>query len=67
MAYRILVPEQEMEPESPALEALSLNHWTAREVPFKNNVQLDYVLYSLTVFIFQVRSLVNSRLLWLIH
>ena len=36
MAYSILVPQQEMEPVSPALEALSLNHWTARKVPFKN-------------------------------
>ena len=31
--YRILVPQPGMEPESPAVEAQSLNHWTAREVP----------------------------------
>ena len=28
-----LVPWQGIEPVSPALEAWSLNHWTAREVP----------------------------------
>ena len=29
----ILVPQPETESTLPALEALSLNHWTAREVP----------------------------------
>ena len=29
----VLVPWQGIEPESPALEAWSLNHWTPREVP----------------------------------
>ena len=33
-AYGILVPWPEIEPTPPALEAQSLNHWTAREVPF---------------------------------
>ena len=33
MAYRILVPWPGMEPTPPAVEAWSLNHWTAREVP----------------------------------
>ena len=32
MACGILVPQQGMEPEPPAMEAQSLNHWTAREV-----------------------------------
>ena len=30
----ILVPQPEIEPETPALEAQSLNHWTTREVQF---------------------------------
>ena len=29
----MLVPQPGNEPVSPALEAQSLNHWTAREVP----------------------------------
>ena len=33
MACRILVPLPGIEPASPAIEALSLNHWTTREVP----------------------------------
>jgi len=32
-AWGILVPPPGIEPVSPALEAWSLNHWTAREVP----------------------------------
>ena len=34
MACGILVPWLGIEPAPPALEAWSLNHWTAREVPF---------------------------------
>ena len=30
---RILVPQPGIEPTLPAVEALCLNHWTAREVP----------------------------------
>ena len=29
----ILVPQPEIEPAPPAVEAQSLNHWTAKEVP----------------------------------
>ena len=29
----LLVPGPEIEPAPPAMEALSLNHWTAREIP----------------------------------
>ena len=32
---RILVPRPGIEPESPAVEAQSFNHWTTREVPRK--------------------------------
>ena len=32
-ACEILVPPPGIEPMSPAVEAQSLNHWTAREVP----------------------------------
>ena len=32
-ACRILVPQQGIEPTTPAVETHSLNHWTAREVP----------------------------------
>ena len=32
-AYGILVPQPEIEPAIPALEAQSLNHWTTRDVP----------------------------------
>ena len=32
-ARGILVPQTGIEPTAPALEARSLNHWTAREVP----------------------------------
>ena len=33
VAYGILVPQPRIKPVPPALEARSLNHWTAREVP----------------------------------
>ena len=33
-ACGILVPQSEIKPTSPATEAQSLNHWTAREVPW---------------------------------
>ena len=32
MARGILVPQQQIEPAPPALQAQSLNHWTTREV-----------------------------------
>ena len=32
LARGILVPQQGMEPEPPALEAQSLNHWIGREI-----------------------------------
>ena len=32
-AYEILVPQPGIEPAPPEVEAWSLNHWTAREVP----------------------------------
>ena len=34
MACRTLVPQPGIEPVPPAVEARSLNHWTAREVPY---------------------------------
>ena len=34
-----LMPPPRTEPAPPALEAGSLNHWTAREVPFKNKLE----------------------------
>ena len=37
-ACRIFVPRPGMEPTSPALEARSLNHWTAREVPLTHSL-----------------------------
>ena len=33
MACRILAPQSGVKPGLPALEAWSLNHWTARDVP----------------------------------
>lgn len=33
MVYGILIPQPEIEPESPALEGGILNHWTTKEVP----------------------------------
>ena len=35
-AFGILVLQPEIEPVPPAVEAQSLNHWTAREVPLGN-------------------------------
>ena len=34
IAYGILIPQPGIEPMPAAVEAWSLNHWTAREVPF---------------------------------
>ena len=39
-ACRILVPQPGIEPVPPAVEARSLNHWTAREVPIGLFLQL---------------------------
>ena len=48
LACGILVPQPEIEPSPPAVEALSLNHWTAREVPtispFKCTILQKYSL-----------------------
>ena len=33
-ACRILIPQLGIEPAPPAVEAQSLNHWTASEVPY---------------------------------
>ena len=38
VACRILVPQPGIEPSPPAVEAQSLNYWTAREVPNKLNL-----------------------------
>ena len=32
-ACRVLVPQPQIEPKPPTVEAWSLNHWTTREVP----------------------------------
>ena len=37
-ACGILVPRPGLEPEPPAVEAPSLNHWTAGEVPEKTHL-----------------------------
>ena len=36
MAYRFLVPQPGMEPGTPAVEALSPNHWITREFPYNH-------------------------------
>ena len=33
ITYEIVVPQSGIEPEPPAVEMQSLNHWTAREIP----------------------------------
>ena len=50
MACGILVPEPGIEPESPAVEAQSLNDWTAREVP------------AILEFIFHVEEIINKQI-----
>ena len=42
MACKILVPRPEIEPMPPAVEARSLNRWTAREVPPDNIFDSDH-------------------------
>ena len=42
-ACAILVPRPGIEPAPPALEAHSLNHWTAREVPDKTAFKIKTV------------------------
>ena len=42
MACGILVPQPGIEPSSPAVEAQSLNHWCAREVPISFSFFLDF-------------------------
>ena len=42
VACGILVPQPGIEPSSPAVEAQSLNHWCAREVPISFSFFLDF-------------------------
>ena len=49
-ACRILVPGPEIKPMSPAVEARSLSHWTAREVPpifFQSSTQASPLCFCL--------------------
>ena len=39
--HTILVPQPEIEPAPPKVEAWCLNHWTAREVPGIYNILTD--------------------------
>ena len=43
VAYGTLVPQPGIELMSPALEAWSLNHWTAREVPKDFNLKTTFL------------------------
>ena len=43
MAYGTLVPQPGIELMPPALEAWSLNHWTAREVPKDFNLKTTFL------------------------
>ena len=50
MTCGILVPRPGIEPGPPAVEAWSLNHWTAREVPYTGisyrlQVRIKYLLW----------------------
>ena len=45
----LLVPGPEIEPAPPAMEALSLNHWTAREIPPATHFIIYFLFY---LFIF---------------
>ena len=45
MACGILVPQPGIEPVPPAVEARSLNHWTAREVPTVTFNVFEYINY----------------------
>ena len=39
-----------MEPESPAVEAQSLNHWTSRKVPLAILHQIMHVIANILIF-----------------
>ena len=45
VACGILVPQPGTEPMPPAVEAWSLNHWTAREVPHEYLLSINYMQY----------------------
>ena len=47
MVCRIIVPKPGIEPMSLALEAWSLNHWTAREVPITGILETRSVNFTL--------------------
>ena len=53
VACEILVPPPGMEPTSLVLEAQSLNHWTAREIPRQNAI---FKKFTLTAEMFKVSS-----------
>ena len=62
-ACRILIPRLGIEPSPPALEAWSLNHWTAREIPQLVLLEAEACLHS-SVFrsmIFSVSSKTVKR------
>ena len=41
-AFGILAPRPGMEPEPPAVEARSPNHWTTREVPYTDFLKTTF-------------------------
>ena len=46
----LLVPGPEIEPAPPAMEALSLNHWTAREIPPATHFIIYFLFYLFIYF-----------------
>ena len=59
-AYRILVPQQGVEPMPPAVEVWSLNHWTAKEFPHVHTLSSHKITFHLRVSMYQ--SLFTSNI-----
>ena len=72
MAYVILVPQPGTKPAPSAVEACSLNHWTAREVPGKgfldiksiNHIGKDWEVGNVYIKIKNVYSSKDTRKQW---
>ena len=67
IVYRISVPCPGIEPEPPALEAQSLNHWTTRELPmlfiFKQLYwDIIYTPYSASIYVYNSMALVYPQI-----
>ena len=65
-ARDLLVPGPEIEPVPPAMEALSLNHWTARETPHHHSFYYLFFILFIYLFLAVLLPCAGFSLRWLL-